>query len=247
MPGPGGPWGDALLAAVRAGQVPEAAIDEKVRRMLRLAARVGALEGVPAATAVATRPPQAEVSALVRRASAAGSVLLANDGILPLDPAAIRRIAVLGPMAAVAPGQGGGSANLRPDYAITPLDGIRAALPDAEILWNPAERIRPGFQTLAPSEVRLPAAAGANAGKPGLLIRVLESTGGPLTGELGPEIARRERPDGRLHWSGDHEILGQPILELSASVTSDCERAPSHRFRGSRSDRRLRRRPAPRG
>src|SRR3954451_9228262 len=46
MPGPDGPWGDALVAAVRAGRVPEAAIDDKVLRLLRLAARVGALAGV---------------------------------------------------------------------------------------------------------------------------------------------------------------------------------------------------------
>ncbi|MEY2534514.1 MAG: beta-glucosidase, partial [bacterium] len=55
MPGPDGPWGDALVAAVRAGHVPEAAIDDKVRRLLRLAARVGALDGTPPAAA----PPPA--------------------------------------------------------------------------------------------------------------------------------------------------------------------------------------------
>ena len=43
MPGPDGPWGAALVAAVRAGEVPEEAVDEKVRRLLLLAARVGAL------------------------------------------------------------------------------------------------------------------------------------------------------------------------------------------------------------
>ena len=46
MPGPAsryGPWGDELVEAVRAGQVDEALIDDKVRRILRLAARVGAL------------------------------------------------------------------------------------------------------------------------------------------------------------------------------------------------------------
>ncbi len=45
MPGPDGPWGDALLAAVDAGEVDPAAIDDKVLRILRLAARVGALDG----------------------------------------------------------------------------------------------------------------------------------------------------------------------------------------------------------
>jgi beta-glucosidase len=46
MPGPAslyGPWGDALLEAARKGAVDEALIDDKVVRILRLAARVGAL------------------------------------------------------------------------------------------------------------------------------------------------------------------------------------------------------------
>ena len=43
MPGPEGPWGPALLAAVTAGRVAEASITDKVRRILRLAVRVGAL------------------------------------------------------------------------------------------------------------------------------------------------------------------------------------------------------------
>src|SRR3954466_15590032 len=49
MPGPEGVWGAALVAAVRAGEVSEAAVDDKVRRLLRLAERVGALEGARAA------------------------------------------------------------------------------------------------------------------------------------------------------------------------------------------------------
>src|SRR5665648_987173 len=62
MPGPESPWADGLVEAVRAGEVPMAAIDEKVRRILRLAARVGLLEGVDA------------------EAAARGMVLVRNDG-----------------------------------------------------------------------------------------------------------------------------------------------------------------------
>ena len=54
MPGPAsryGPWGDELVEAVRAGQVDEALIDDKVRRILRLAARVGALAATIGAVA----------------------------------------------------------------------------------------------------------------------------------------------------------------------------------------------------
>ena len=228
MPGPDGPWGDALLTAVRAGDVSEAAVDDKVRRLLRLAARVGALEGVPAAALLAMRPPQTEISALVRRASAAGSVLLTNDGILPLAAGELRRLAVLGPFAAVAPGQGGGSANLRPDYAVTPLDGIRAALPGVEILANPADRMRPGWQLVAEDEVLLPAEAGSAAGKPGILVRILDEAdaGGPasptatLGGEVGREIRRDVRPDGRLVWGGDPILAGRSVLEISTRIVS---------------------------
>ena len=226
MPGPDGPWGDALLAAVRAGDVPEATIDEKVRRILRLAARVGALEGVPPATPPAVRPPQEVVSALVRRASSAGSVLLTNNGILPLNMSRIRRLAVLGPNAAVPAGQGGGSSNLRPDYSVTPIDGLRAALPaGVEILTSRADRARPGFQLLTQTQVRLPADAGADAGKPGILVRFLEATGADtpeaLTGPLGRELHREQRPDGRLHWGGDPRVAGMPLLEVSTLIVPE--------------------------
>src|SRR5581483_2881039 len=43
MPGPHTPWAAGLLAAVRAGDVPLKTIDDKIKRLLRLAARVGAL------------------------------------------------------------------------------------------------------------------------------------------------------------------------------------------------------------
>ena len=43
MPGPTGPWGDALVEAVEGGEVARAVLDDHVRRLLLLAARVGAL------------------------------------------------------------------------------------------------------------------------------------------------------------------------------------------------------------
>ena len=46
MPGPGGPWGDALVLAIRSGEISEAVVDRKVARILTLARRVGALGGV---------------------------------------------------------------------------------------------------------------------------------------------------------------------------------------------------------
>src|SRR4051794_22013628 len=74
MPGPGGPWRDELVAAVRDGRVAEAAIDDKILRLLRLAARVGALEGVAADGGTpGARPPEAGAPA---RAGAAAAGLV---------------------------------------------------------------------------------------------------------------------------------------------------------------------------
>ena len=66
MPGPAsrfGPWGDALAEAVRDGRVDEALIDDKVLRILRLAARVGGLTGVPAPAAPAAVDIEGELRA----------------------------------------------------------------------------------------------------------------------------------------------------------------------------------------
>jgi beta-glucosidase len=125
MPGPTGPWGDALVDAVRSGAVPESAVDDKVLRLLRLAERVGALAGTQP-MAVAT---DGLSDALLRAAAADGMVLLRNDKLLPLPPD-VGRVAVLGPLAGQARIQGGGSATVVPSRAVSPLDGLRAALGD---------------------------------------------------------------------------------------------------------------------
>jgi beta-glucosidase len=140
MPGPAslyGPWGDALLEAVGKGTVDEALIDDKVVRILRLAARVGALEDAPAAPELPLEAPDSVTVAQELRAAAAGGFVLArNDGILPLPrsgpadrPGGDRRlrVAVIGPNAEVARTMGGGSATVFPPYTISPLDGLRTA------------------------------------------------------------------------------------------------------------------------
>jgi beta-glucosidase len=101
MPGPNPLWARPLVEAVRAGRVPESAIDEKVERLLRLAARVGALDGVE--PAVVAPPPAEDGPALAREVAAAGTVLLRNSGELPWDAGRLRSVAVLGHNAAAAP------------------------------------------------------------------------------------------------------------------------------------------------
>ncbi|GFJ85290.1 glycoside hydrolase family 3 protein [Phytohabitans houttuyneae] len=129
MPASGDPWGQALVAAVRSGEVPEEVIDDKVRRVLRLAARVGILDGAEPAVAESARPSTLDGAAVARKAATRSFVLARNEGgLLPLDPARLRTVAVSGALAADARVQGGGSALVQPAHVISPLDGLTAAL-----------------------------------------------------------------------------------------------------------------------
>lgn len=125
MPGrPSSPWRGRLAAAVREGRVAVEAIDDKVLRVLRLAARVGVLDGVRE-PAQATTPPDAR--AQLRDAAARAAVLLRNEGgVLPLAPAC--RIALIGPNAVRFTAQGGGSVHVNPERVVTPAEGLRRAL-----------------------------------------------------------------------------------------------------------------------
>ncbi|MFG1999283.1 glycoside hydrolase family 3 protein [Spirillospora sp. NPDC048911] len=165
MPGmPRSPWGPKLVAAVREGKVAEELIDDKVLRILRLAARVGALDGVPAPAPVST-PDDARDQ--LREFAARATVLLANDGVLPLD--APRRVALLGPNAVRFSAQGGGSAHVNPVHVVTPYEGLRRALgEDTEIDVHagvyPHERL---------AELPLAMTADPETGEPGIRLDYL--------------------------------------------------------------------------
>jgi len=110
-----------LSEAVKAGQVSEATINDKVRRILRMMMRFGFFDH-PAATGPLNYNAQAQVA---RRVAEAGVVLLKNEGnLLPLDLDGLKSIAVIGPYADRATTGGGGSARMSPLYAISPLAAI---------------------------------------------------------------------------------------------------------------------------
>ncbi|MFE2283394.1 glycoside hydrolase family 3 C-terminal domain-containing protein [Streptomyces sp. NPDC059443] len=243
MPGPGGPWGEALLEALRSGRVPADAVEQKVRRLLRLAGRVGVLGDLPATPEIAgfrefsesaeaperhigpaeapgrvspvspvspviprsrlgpaepaepakiTDPDPAPYTADIRtrshsrtrireelRAAAAASfVLLENRGVLPLDPDALNSVAVIGMHADEPRVQGGGSSEVFPQRVVSPLDGLREALPPrVRVLYEPGP---------APEGSGGPAPLGARyardpeSGEPGVRLRVLDAAGAVL-------------------------------------------------------------------
>jgi beta-glucosidase len=87
MPGPGRFYGPALAAAVTSGEVDEALVDAAVRRLLSVFDRLGALDDPPGAVEESIDRP--EHRALAREAAIGATVLLTNNGVLPVDPSAV--------------------------------------------------------------------------------------------------------------------------------------------------------------
>jgi beta-glucosidase len=90
-------YGEPLKAEVEAGRVPLEVIDTAARRVLRLKFQLGLFENpyVEAATAnAAFETPEQRV--LAHQAVAESTILLTNDGVLPLAPT-VKRVAVIGP------------------------------------------------------------------------------------------------------------------------------------------------------
>ena len=192
MPGPGGPWADGLLAAVRVGLVPESVVDDKVARIVRLAERVGALSGLPGETlpfdaSGATEDPAGdEVVALLTEAAARSTVVLRNEGgLLPVatGPDGPRRIALIGHNAVEPFTQGGGSAFVTPPHVSEPLEALRAAFPEAEVSLHRGGATTVGAP-LTPGEILT-----TPDGEPGIRIEFLDAEGAVLESVQLPDAA----------------------------------------------------------
>ena len=176
MPGPDGPWGEKLIAAVREGKVPEDVIDDKVARLLSVARRLGALNGSGNGSVHAALI-EAE---LLRKAAASSFVLLKNEGdLLPLHVGEANRIALIGPNAIEPQLQGGGSVRVLPVTGPAVADAL-AVLMDARVT------VHAGSQTS--STVALP--------PPG-------SMSDPVSGRPGVHLSIRDA-DGTVHRDGPH-------------------------------------------
>lgn len=127
MPGPALQRGDRLVAALEAGEVTVEQVRARAREVLRLAERVGALDGGGPGQE-GTRHDAAD-EAVVRRVAAESMVLVHHrDATLPLAPSGLRRLAVIGPNARVGQVIGGGSATVNPTRVSHPLDALRQRL-----------------------------------------------------------------------------------------------------------------------
>ncbi|KAI6107980.1 glycoside hydrolase family 3 protein [Pisolithus sp. B1] len=79
-----------------------------------------------------------EEKQLMRRLASETIVLLKNDhNVLPLQPAKLKKVAIVGGNAKAVVLSGGGSASLKPSYFVSPYDGIVNSLPsDVEVRYS---------------------------------------------------------------------------------------------------------------
>lgn len=109
------------LEKIRNGEVGTGELDEKVRRVLRLAFRTVMDRNRPIGSMCSEAHYQA-----ARQIAGEGIVLLKNDGgMLPMDMDHARKILVVGENAVKMMTVGGGSSSLKVQREISPLDGIR--------------------------------------------------------------------------------------------------------------------------
>ncbi|MGW3306110.1 beta-glucosidase H [Streptomyces sp. NPDC001073] len=201
MPGPKTVYGDALAQAVRDGEVEEAAVDAAVRNVLRLAARVGILDGTEPVVPEDRLPSPVDGEALAREIARRSFVLVRNENdALPLRPGGT--VALLGAAARDARVLGGGSAIVFPPHVVSPLDGLTAALPEGALTY--AVGADPNTEL-------------ADADKGFELRAVCRDAAGQVIGSA-------DAPSGQLRWMGDdlpegvtHDTLH--TVELAGTFT----------------------------
>lgn len=162
-------WLDKLSHAIDSGAVPEARLDDMVRRIARTLIEKGAVDD-PVTPSAIDFTAHAEVA---RTDAENGITLLKNDGILPLR-AGLEHIAVIGGHADAGVLTGGGSAQVyaRGGNAVrglgpahwpgpqvyapsAPLSALRAELPGADITWDAGTDLKAAADAAARAEVAI--------------------------------------------------------------------------------------------
>lgn len=114
----------ALVDALESGDLAESHVDTAVTRIVATLLRFNnVIVAQPSIDVIGS----ADHRHLARTAAAASTVMLRNQGgLLPLDPSAVGKIAVLGRLAAVKNLGDGGSSDVKSTNVVTPLAGLQA-------------------------------------------------------------------------------------------------------------------------
>lgn len=141
--------------AVEAGKLDGKYLDRAVERVLRMKFDMGLFENPYVDPANVWKVVNNNIHKdIARRVAREGTVLLKNNGILPLDKT-IRKVAVIGPNADVMYNYLGDYTAPQPDgKVVTLLDAVKAKLPDAEVTYVKGCAVRDTTKTDIPAAVR---------------------------------------------------------------------------------------------
>ena len=185
-------------------------VDGQVRHLLHLMGRVGLLDGTaPAGTGVQEREEDDPGRrAVAREAAADGTVMLVNDGLLPLSPET-SLVAVLGPNASQL-AMGGGSSEVTPHRRRSVAQALGERLPHAVVSSEVGCRIDRGLPAL---DLRL-------MDGEGLRVDYFDGVGPPS----GDPVATGMAYSARLMWIGPPQpqlAAGCGAVRISGSFTPD--------------------------
>ncbi|HEX8634212.1 MAG TPA: glycoside hydrolase family 3 C-terminal domain-containing protein [Pyrinomonadaceae bacterium] len=214
-----------LLPAIAAGKLSVATIDDKVRRILRTAARFGWLDREQIDLSIPRYNPQGRRAAL--EAAREGTVLLKNEGaLLPLVKGKTKSVAVIGPNAYPAVPLGGGSGRTEPFAAVSLLEGLSRHLEASAV---PVYYAR-GLQTLPEMAAATRFTTAATGGQAGLRAEYFnnpELQGTPAVTRTEPHVnfgrQARSFPEQTLssRWSGYYVAPAAGQYEVFASSTGE--------------------------
>lgn len=234
MPGPPHHLGHKLAEAVVGGDVAEDVLDDHARRILRLAGRTGVLDGAPAGTEDQD-PEDPTRRAIARELAVAGTVLLRNEGVLPLDPAHVRQVAVIGPNSDQVEVGGGGSSQVVPHRRTSFVAELRERLGDqVEVVHERGCSIDRGLPELDGrllddgihlEYIASPRLDGEAAGEDRLWTARFVALGDPMPGVPVRSMAVRGRATLRADTTGTWELgianAGRARLLLDGEVLVD--------------------------
>jgi beta-glucosidase len=187
-----------LAKSVAQGLVTEQELDVALVRLFKARFRLGLFDP-PERVAYARIPYSANESAandaLARRTAQAAIVLLKNDGLLPLSRASLKTVAVVGPNADD-PMTLLGNYYGTPSKPVNALAGIRAALPDAKVIYARGADLVEGrtdpraVPAIEPSYLR-PAAGSSEQGLRGEYFPSADLTGAAVLTRVDPRVEFR--------------------------------------------------------
>ncbi len=145
-------YGENLVHAVRAGEVPESKIDDAVLRIIRTLLAFTEAEDPE-------EYPRKQVAcldhiALAKEVAEKSMTLIKNDNhTLPFNKATAKKVAILGTLGNVENIGDHGSSRVFPPYVVTPLAGVTKLLPESEVVYYSGEDLEHARQIAGEADV----------------------------------------------------------------------------------------------